>query len=425
MSSYSNLNIILSILLTVTVQFSQNCPLNAQKPTDPEAVYLEVRDLALDGKLLEAEKEAITLLNDFPAYGDAWILLARIYGWQQKYETAAEILDSIIIHDSDNMDALSARLDLAYWRDEQSLAVEIVDLILSDPDILEIHRKKESVILAMEQQDIANTGLSSSSDSISNSSEAEIKSYEAENFRKTDLRAGYYFDNFKEPYSRFWQVWQIGAAHDLAFGKVLAGINAGNLHTISEPVINATEFQFEAEAYTKISQADYAWLSYAYSPGKYFPSHRIFAEYWHKLHESWVVSTGLSYYYFNRNIFILSFSGEKYYNNYWFSSKVYFYFKDQGTTTSLYINARKYLNDTDYFQLTAGTGTAPDEPFDIEIALGRLSASTIKVAYFTCLTKIIALRAGIGYSREEYAESMQRNRFDGSLSLIYSLKNRK
>ena len=425
MSKYSYFNIIHSILLMIILQLSQNYLVHAQKPPDPEEAYSNLRGLALDGKLTEAEEAAIALLNDYPGYGDAWILLARIYGWQQKYEAAAEILDSIILHDSDNMDALMARFDLACWRDEQSLAVEIADLLLSDPNNNEIHRKHESVILAMENQKITDTDLSISSDSIPQSVTTEEKSDTEKDYHKTDLRTGYYFDSFKEPYSRLWQVLQIGAGRDLSFGKVLAGINAGKLYSGADPAKNATEFQFEAEVYPKISQNNYAWLSYAYSPGKYFPSHRIFTEYWHNLAGNWVASIGLNYYYFNRNIFIMSLSSEKYYYSYWFSPRIYFYFKDQGTTTSFYINARKYINDTDYFQLTGGTGTASDEPFDIEIALERLSASTIKLAYYTRLTSIISLRTGIGYSREEYTESIQRNRIDGSINFIFLLNKRK
>lgn len=99
--------------------------------------------------------------------------------------------------------------------------------------------------------------------------------------------------------------------------------------------------------------------------------------------------------------------------------------KDEGTTTSLYLNARKYFNDTDFLQLTAGTGTAPDEPFEIQISLMRLNAHTLKITYFKAMNEIFSFRCGAGYSYEKYAESQFRNRFEGYLSLIYSLNKRK
>jgi len=54
-------------------------------------------------------------------------------------------------------------------------------------------------------------------------------------------------------------------------------------------------------------------------------------------------------------------SQEKILQKYWFSSKVYFYFKDRINNLSV-LTARKYFNDINYLQLTAGFGTAPDEP---------------------------------------------------------------
>ena len=378
--------LLLNFLLIVSVSLSLNLSLYSQKFPDPEAEYSRIRSLAYDGKLPEAESAVIELLDSLPAYGDAWILLARIYGWQQKYEPAIAILDSIILIEPNNTDALEARLDLAYWTGENNPVAE---------------------------------------DSLVEIQPGMIKPNDLESTRKTDLRAGYYFDTFNEPYGRFWQVFQAGASRLLSFGRIIAGVNVGNLHTNADPAIKATEIQFEAEAYPIISQSDYAWLAYAYSPGKYFPAHRISAEYWHTFKYSWVASAGMHYYYFDRNIFIGTLSVEKYYKSWWFSPRVYFYFKDIGVTTSLYLNARKYFNDINYLQLTAGFGTAPEEPFDIVTDLGRLSAKTIRLVYYTSLTDNLFVRAGLGYSREEYAESLQRNRFDGSINFIYILNNRK
>jgi YaiO family outer membrane protein len=292
----------------------------------------------------------------------------------------------MILIEPNNTDALEARRDLAFWTGENNPVAE---------------------------------------DSLVEIQPGMIKPNDLENTRKTDLRAGYYFDTFNEPYGRFWQVFQAGASRLLSFGRIIAGVNVGNLHTNADPAIKATEIQFEAEAYPKISQSDYAWLAYAYSSGKYFPAHRISAEYWHTFKYGWVASAGMHYYYFDRNIFIGTLSVEKYYKSWWFSPRVYFYFKDIGVTTSLYLTARKYFNDINYLQLTAGFGTAPDEPFDIVTDLGRLSAKTVRLAYYTSLTDNLFLRAGLGYSREEYAESLQRNRFDGSINFIYILNNRK
>jgi YaiO family outer membrane protein len=134
------------------------------------------------------------------------------------------------------------------------------------------------------------------------------------------------------------------------------------------------------------------------------------------------VSAGLNYYYFDRNIFIAMTSVEKYSGKFWFSLKGYVYFKDEGPTTSFYLNARRYFNDNDYLQVTLGTGTAPDEPFDIKETLMRLSANSIRLAYNVSVTSKLVMRLNAGYSREEYEATIWRNRFEGGVNFIYAIK---
>ncbi|HZK60567.1 MAG TPA: YaiO family outer membrane beta-barrel protein, partial [Anaerovoracaceae bacterium] len=107
---------------------------------------------------------------------------------------------------------------------------------------------------------------------------------------------------------------------------------------------------------------------------------------------------------------------------YWLSVKGFLYFKSDGTTTSFYLNARRYSNDRDYLQVTLGTGTAPDEPFDIQTDLMRLSAHSIRLAYNVSLNNKLMMRIGAGYSREEYEENVWRSRFEGGVNFIYAIK---
>ena len=143
-----------------------------------------------------------------------------------------------------------------------------------------------------------------------------------------------------------------------------------------------------------MTKKNYAYFDYAFSNGSYFPRHRAALEVWQNLPSGWAISAGLNYYYFDRNIFIASASVEKYIGKYWLSAKSFIHFKDKGPTTSFYVNARRYFTDSDYFQVTAGTGTAPDEPFDIQTDLMRLSANSIRMAYNLSVTNKIMIRIG-------------------------------
>ncbi len=333
----------------------------SQEITDPEAEFLRVRTMAFDGNYAGAAAAARRLINGYPDYGDARILLGRILAWQKDYEQAAAVIDTLLMTEPDNADALSARRDISLW-------------------------SKESTPVA------------------------------------TDIRAGYFFDTFRQPYNRFWQVFKAGAGHRFDRGSASAGLNIGNINIGEPSPANVTELQVEAETWPKLTDKNYAYLAYAYSPGSYFPRHRAALEVWQVLPKGWALSAGLNYYRFDRNSFIALASVEKYIGRYWLSAKGFLFFKDDGPTTSLYINARRYFNDTDYFQVTLGTGTAPDEPFDIQADLMRLSANSIRLAYNVSLTPKLMMRLGAGYSSEEYKEGYLRNRFEGGVNFIYAIK---
>ncbi len=359
-----NSRFILIIIILFSIKIFVSVPLLSQEITDPEAEYARIRAFAFDGKLDTAAADARRLVNSYPAYGDARILLGRILAWQKDYANATAVIDTLLMTEPLNADALSAKRDILTWSKE-------------------------------------NTQVS------------------------TAIRAGYLFDTFSEPYKRFWQVFNAGAEHRFNWGLAAADINIGNA-IIGEPSPdNKTEWQLELEAYPKLTARNYAYLDYAYSPGTYFPHHRATAEIWQILPAGWAVSAGLNYYYFNRNIFIALASVEKYIGRYWLSLKGYLYFKDHGLTTSAYFNARRYFNDVNYLQLTLGAGSAPDEPFDIQTDLMRLSAYSARLTYNVSLGTRLVMKAGAGYSYEEYSENIWRNRFEGNINFTYAIKMKK
>jgi YaiO family outer membrane protein len=336
----------------------------SQESINPETEYLRIRTMAFDGDYTGAAVAARKLINAFPEYGDVRILLGRILAWQKDYKQAAAVIDTLLLTEPDNADALAARRDISLW-------------------------SKENTAVA------------------------------------TDLRTGYSFDYFTEPYTRFWQVFSLGTGHRFNWGPASADINIGNLITDEATNLYATEVQFEAETYPRISDKNYAYLAYAYSPGSYFPTHRAAFEIWEVLPGGWAISAGLHYYYFDRNIFIALASAEKYIRKFWLSGKCYVYFKDDGPRTSFFLNARRYFNDFNYLQLTLGTGTAPDEPFDVREDINRLSANSIRLAYNFTVNGRFSVRLGAGYSREEYDNpegAAMRDRFEGNVNLIYALK---
>jgi YaiO family outer membrane protein len=352
--NYIRLSVTLVMMIMTTGIFL------SQTVTNPEEEYSRIRLLAFDGKYAEAEPAARHLVRDYPEYGDARVLLGRIIAWQGRYDEAAAVIDTLLTAEPGNSDALSALTDIRRWSRDRSQQVTA----------------------------------------------------------PTDIRAGYMFDTYGEPYERLWQVFTLGAGHRFSWGTAVASVNYGNID-IGEPSnTSGGDFQFGAEAWPELTRNNYAYVAYAYSDGPWFPRHRAALEVWQSLPAGLAVSAGVNYYYFDHNIFLGTVSLEKYLGQYWFSGRAYFHFKDIGVTTSFFINARRYLGTTDYVQLTLGTGTAPDEPYDIITDLERQKASSVRLTWFNQLSPWWSFRIGAGYSYEKYSSTSYRNRFEGSIGLI-------
>jgi YaiO family outer membrane protein len=328
--------------------------------TNPEDEYTRIRTLAFDGRYKEAEPAARLLVREYPGFGDARILLGRIIAWQGRYDEAAAVIDTLLNTDPENSDALSAVADIRRWSRDRSQQI-------TSP---------------------------------------------------TDIRAGYTFDTYSEPYDRLWQVFNLGAGHRFPWGTAVASVNYGHINIGSPSDTAGNDFQFAAEAWPELTKNNYAYVAYALSDGPWFPHHRAALELWQTLPAGLAVSAGINYYYFDKNIFIGTFSLEKYLSHYWFSGRTYFHFKDIGVTTSFFLTSRRYFGTTDYLQLTLGTGTAPDEPYDILTDLDRQKASSVRLTWFSQINSRWSVRIGAGYSYEKYSITSYRNRFEGNVGII-------
>jgi YaiO family outer membrane protein len=350
----------ISLMLILVVIMMTGGDLFSQTITNPEDEYARIRSLAFSGNYSEAEPAAWNLVKQYPAYGDARVLLGRILAWQGHYDDATAVIDTLLQTDPGNVDANEALRDIRRWSRDRS----------------------------------------------------------QQNTPPTDIRAGYFFDTFSEPYERFWQVFSLGAGHRFSWGTAVATVNLGHISQGAPENVTDNDLQFSAEAWPELSKNNYAYVAYAYSPGPWFPKHRAALEIWQTLPAKFAVSAGINYYYFDNSIYIGTISLEKYLGDWWFSARTYLYFKDIGVTTSFYLTARRYFGTTDYLQLTVGAGTAPDEPFDIMTDIERQSATSARLSYFNQISSYWSFRVGAGYSYEKYNETSYRNRFEGNVGLI-------
>ena len=405
------------IMLECPVLMGQTNNFNEKNPEEQFAI---IQQLAFNKKYSEARKLGRQVLDSIPNYHDVSLLLARTYLWENKFDSASILIDDVLKKDPDNIEAKEAQLDMAYFsknmQDIQNLAP---NLIKQDPENIPYREKYAIALLSNNQNTLAGKQADSilSRDSL-NTVALDIKEQLAPKKQSMELTLGYSFDHFSEPYLRWWHLYTVGLRKPTSWGSLEGRVNYGHLYSSSEI---ANEIQLEAESYINLTKSAYMMLLYGYSPHTHFPNHRAAIEVWHKLPKNFIVSLGLNYYHWDDNdIFIGTGSLEKYLGKYWLCFRAYVHIKDVGVSGSYYFTGRRYFNDIDYFQVTLGLGTAPDEPFDIKTDLERLNAYSVRFLMNKKLSNRWKMRAGLGYAYEEFRTDTYRNRFDGTISFIYS-----
>lgn len=390
---------------------------------NPEEQFNLVQSLAYSGEYETARGYGKKVLDSIPNYHDVTLMVARTFMWEQLFDSARVYINKVVGYDPDNQEAKMALIDLAYFEKNMQQVEQLApELIKNDPDNIVLREKYAVALMANEQEALAGSQADSilMQDSI-NVIALDIKNQLTPKNKPIEITVGYSFDHFSKPYTRWWHLYTGGARKEMKWGSLEGRINVGHLSAI-DSIEAATEWQLEAESYINLTKSAYAMVLYGYSPYDHFPTHKTSLEVWHLLPASMAASLGGSYYNWgSSHNFIGTASLEKYWNKYWFCLRGYAYFKDIGIKGSYYFTARRYFNDIDFFQLTLGTGTAPDEPFDIKTDLQRLSATSIRCMLLKKVAPKWKLRAGLGYAYEEYFDDLYRNRFDGTVSFIYSL----
>jgi len=385
----------LSIIITLLA--STLFPLCAQdlvEESNPEQEFARMRELAGEGDYNAAKKIGYTLLDENAEYFDVALYLARIHGWEQRFDSAYMVLDEVIAKSPELYEAYETCADLAYWENNMDRLDSCASLAAAiEPDTAGVFERYKMALRQARPQS-----------------------------KKTELFGFYSYDHFSLPYVRNWHMLTAGAEVPFKYGTLVPSLNGGYQATAEAP---ATDLQINLDAYLTLGKKTYSLLGYGFSPNgevDYFPGHRAAAEVWQSLPLGFALSAGLRYFYWDQNFTFLTFSAEKYAGNYWFSFRNYLFFKDYGVSGSYYLSARRYFDTKyNYLTLTLGYGTAPDEPIDVVSDLERLNAVSGRIEFSKKITPAIRLLTMVGYAWEEYADQEYRNRIDFRVGAYFAI----
>ncbi len=352
-----------------------------------------MRELAGAEKYEAAKKIGYSLHEAYPKDHDIALYLARIHGWQGEFDSAHAMVNLVLADDPLHQEAHAVRVDLAYWENDwANMAVYAQEALRVMPDSA-VYREKLA---------LARYNLSTGQD-------------------RPEVFVSYLYDHFSRPYTRNWHMISAGARIPFRAGTLIPHVNGGFLAGADPPA----DYQLNLDAYLLLGRLNYLLAGYGISPGQgamYLPNHRAALELWQVLPAGFGLSAGARYFYWDRHFTFLTFSGEKYAGNWWFSLRNYLFFKDYGVSGSYYATARRYFSDRyNYLTATLGYGTAPDEPLLVASDLDRLSAVSFRLGFSRQIRFNLRLEASAGYAYEEHADREYRHRVQMNAGLFIRL----
>jgi YaiO family outer membrane protein len=360
----------------------------------PEEGFDLMREYASAGRYDAAEEVGYRLLEENPDYDDVSLYLARIYGWQGKYDSAYATVEAVLARDSTLLEAYLTRIDIAYWENDWLRLAEYAE------EALKISPGETGI---RERYILARYMLAGGQE-------------------VPEVYGSYLYDHFRMPYVRNWHMLTAGGKIPFRAGTLIPYVSAG-YHAGHAPP--STDIQLNLDSYIFPGKRNYVLAGYGISPGSrtmFLPLHRAVLEAWQVLPAGFALSAGLRYFYWEQHFTFLTFSGEKYAGNYWFSLRNYLFLKDYGVSGSYYLTARRYLADRyDYLSATLGFGTAPDEPVLVATDLERLGAVSFRAGISKRIRYNLRVEASAGYAREEYADREYRHRIHINTGLYIRL----
>jgi YaiO family outer membrane protein len=320
--------------------------------------YEEARNLALNGERAKARQLCKAILTQ-GFNSDVALLLGRTYAWDGKYDSTRIVLNEVLVQNPDNIEALDAFADVEYWSENYAKAIEYCDLALKkDPKNEDFLFKKAKILRSNEKYEEAVATLEGLISINGSNAEAlkKLQEYRLD-VMKNRIKLNYTIDQFDKSFNRDpWQVVALSYGRKTKLGSVIARVNMAKR-------FGDTGFQYEMDAYPKISENNYGYLNYGFSQSSVFPDHRFGAELFHSFPKAFEGSLGMRTLFFgSSDVTIFTGSVGKYISNYWISLRSYVTPGTTGTSVSGQLQMRRYFSDPEnYIGLRLGYGVSPDD----------------------------------------------------------------
>ena len=362
--------------------------------------FEEARNLAFNGERIKARSICKQILSQ-GFNSDVALLMGRTYAWDGNYDSARVVLSDVLVQKPGNEEALDALSDVEYWAENYEKAIEYCDEALKNDSLAETFvLKKAKILHSSEKYDEAVFVLKEYLQKNPGKTEfiKKLKEYRPD-VMKNSIRLSYTVDFFNEEFNRDpWQITALSYGRKTKLGAVIFRVNYASR-------FEEEGFQYEIDAWPKISENNYGYLNYGYSQNTLFPKNRFGAEWYHNFPNSFEGSVGMRYLCFSESgVDIYTATIGKYIGNYWFSLRSYVTPDPEGTSVSGYLTGRRYFSDAEnYIGLRVGFGVSPDDNRNPIVSEKVLTVKTrsVRAEFNHIFKQIWILNSGIVLGSEE------------------------
>jgi YaiO family outer membrane protein len=340
----------------VSISFFATVSAQDQHGQDVDEAFAVARKKAFDGNYPEAREMLHVILSHAPDYDDVRIFLARTYAWEKDFGKAKEQLDVVLQKHPENVEALSALVDVEMWGNNHEAAIQAANRgLVQFPNSEHFLYCKAQSLYHLKRLDEASEPLVHLL--LINPSHLKGLTLQKE-LRDAAMKytAGFLYgiDFFSRLFGQAHYVSaQIGRNNRW-------GTSIFRLNYVSR--FSKTGIQPEIELYPKLSNGVYLYLNYGLSPYELFPNHRGGAELYSKLPKHLEASLGIRYLKFYDDVLIYTGTITKYFNHFYLSYRPSVIPGSDQVFSSHQLTLRHYFKTTDnYISLSAGIGFLPDE----------------------------------------------------------------
>jgi YaiO family outer membrane protein len=384
----------------------------AQGRVNPDSLFFEAQQKAWKGNYKTSRQLLNQVLSETPDYTDAIILYGRTFAWQEKFDSARLVLEPLYRKEPSNVGVLSVLADVELWAGNPEKTLQYVEKGLQlEENILPLLLVKARALQQMHSYKEATLVLNYILELKPDHTEAlTLLEIVIDQSAANLIRVDYQVATFNKGF----EAWQLGA---LEYTRINSNLKYQARLSFADRY-DQESFQFEIDAYPRLSEKAYLYLNTGFSDGKLFPEYRVGAEIFYMLPAKFEASIGTRVLSFSEDRVIV-YTGQigKYFKKHWISFRPFLQHKEGDWQPTGVLLVRQYFGHSEnQVTLILARGSTPLTQVGFE-EIGRLTSSRIGLEPQFRVGKNFLAGGMLSFEYEKYLPGSSRNRLTFGLSL--------